>query len=229
MARGGELQAQSISKRFGGTKVLSEVSLTLRPGQVTLLLGANGAGKSTLIRILAGVSRADRGSVSFGGNPRPEPGAVALYGARSYLYEELTVEENLRLYAELSGGSELQVPPSSLWGLSQLLSSRVGDLSKGELARTALARLFSAQSAFLLLDEPTSFLDDRGVDLLHRAVNERRAGSVAPVMLIATHDVTRLRPVADRVLVLCNGELIGDSAASGDIEGAICQYQGGQR
>ncbi|MBN8548669.1 MAG: ABC transporter ATP-binding protein [Deltaproteobacteria bacterium] len=195
------LTMRGVHKSFGREQVLHDLSLDLRPAELTLLLGQNGSGKSTLLRIAAGLSRADQGHVE-----RAE--RVGYVGHQSLMYAALTVRENLRLAAELAGvGADIDAALQE-WNLLSCADKCLSQLSKGQQSRAALARAFLHDPSLLLLDEPTSALDEASTILL---IEKLKASSAA--ILLATHDVARLESHAKRALVLTEGRISIDSAA----------------
>jgi ABC-type multidrug transport system ATPase subunit len=203
------LEAHSVLKTFGPVPVLRGLSLSCGAGECVLLLGANGAGKSTLLRVLAGLSRVDQGRVvnSF-------PGHVGFLSHHLFVYGRLTVRENLTLFAKLSGRTDV-AGIMSLWGLDVCAEAAVSDLSRGNQSRVALARAFMSEPSVLLLDEPSSHLDDRGIELLVDGIERTRVAlSGRSLAVIATHDIHRLGALATRVVVLARGQVVADSGPS---------------
>jgi ABC-type multidrug transport system ATPase subunit len=202
------LGVQGVLKTFGPVAVLRGLSLSFGPGECVLLLGANGAGKSTLLRILAGLSRADKGRVfnSF-------PGSVGFLSHHLFLYGRLTVRENINLFSQLSGRADGE-DVISRWGLEAHAATVVSDLSKGNQSRTALARTFMGEPLVLLLDEPSSHLDDRGIQLLVGGIRDtQRAQAGRSLTVIATHDIHRLGSLATRIVMLARGQIVVDSGS----------------
>lgn len=220
------LEARDISKAFGPALALNNVSLQCCAGEVVLVLGANGAGKSTLLRILAGLARSDgRGTVRVAAKP------VGFVSHHLFVYSRLTVRENLALFAALSGANSSAVEAAiASWELEGLASTPVGDLSRGNQARVGLARAFLGEPTLRLLDEPSSNLDERGVELLKRAISGRGGSEAATI--VATHDLHRLAGIATRVLVMSQGEIIADTgfgAAPSGVARAIEAYRESNR
>ena len=220
------IQARNVSKTFGAVRVLNRLNLSFVAGEITLLLGANGAGKSTLLRILAGLARADSGSIDR------TMGRIGFLSHQSFLYSRLTVAENIKLFSEVTERQQVE-PILSRWGLSASAKILVGDLSRGTQARVGLARAFLASPEVLLLDEPSSNLDERGTELLLTAMRDERerAGSKL-VSIVATHDLHRLRSIADRIVVLSAGEVLADTgskATPDDIDRIVGFYREANR
>ena len=220
------IQVRNVSKTFGAVRVLNRLNLSFVAGEITLLLGANGAGKSTLLRILAGLARADSGSIDR------TTGRIGFLSHQSFLYSRLTVAENIKLFSEVTERQQVE-PILSRWGLSASAKILVGDLSRGIQARVGLARAFLASPEVLLLDEPSSNLDERGTELLLTAMRDERerAGSKL-VSIVATHDLHRLRSIADRIVVLSAGEVLADTgskATPDDIDRIVGFYREANR
>ena len=220
------IQVRNVSKTFGAVRVLNRLNLSFVAGEITLLLGANGAGKSTLLRILAGLARADSGSIDR------TTGRIGFLSQQSFLYSRLTVAENIKLFSEVTERQQVE-PILSRWGLSASAKILVGDLSRGTQARVGLARAFLASPDVLLLDEPSSNLDERGTELLLTAMRDERerAGSKL-VSIVATHDLHRLRSIADRIVVMSAGEVLADTgskATPDDIDRIVGFYREANR
>jgi ABC-type multidrug transport system ATPase subunit len=130
------------------------------------------------------------------------------------LYSRLTVRENLRLFSDVAGQGDPELQIRS-WDLTTVADTQVSELSKGNQARVSLARAMLAEPSVVLLDEPSSNLDERGTRVLVDAISsahERHEGRFLAV--IATHDIHRLRDIATRVMVLEKGVLAADSGTA---------------
>jgi heme exporter protein A len=174
------LVARDLVAFRGERLVLRGVSLTVPPGAAALLLGANGAGKSTLLRVLAGLKRADAGTVLWRGQDvAAEPGHdVAYLGHLDALKLGLTLRENLAFPAT----SRIAVTPL---GLDALMDIPARFLSAGQRRRAALARLAGSGKALWLLDEPTLGLDTASVAALGTLLAAHR--NAGGVVVAATH------------------------------------------
>jgi heme ABC exporter ATP-binding subunit CcmA len=208
------LELKGVSKSFGAVSVLRKVSLQFSAGEKVLLLGANGAGKSTLLRIISGLSRADSGTVMLS-----RQGRIAFFSHHLFLYPRLTIQENLALFASLHGSALDTTEVIASWGLKEASSTVVSSLSKGNQARVALARTFLVPAPVILLDEPTSNLDERGSAQLLAAIESKGACGGAPsVVIVATHDLHRLGGWANRIIVMANGTVLSDSGVGASRE-----------
>ncbi len=213
-------ELEGIRKDFGATKVLQGVSLRISQHSIVLLLGANGAGKSTLLRIGAGLLRPDSGKRAAIQAPQ-----TSYLGHQTNLYSDLSVRENFKLFSELLG---LSISISQLiarWELTKEANRRVGSLSRGTQYRCALARALLNSPKYLLLDEPSSSLDDHAFSILVRELSELKNCGV----LIATHDLARFLPICTRVVLLENGKIANDSELSGDPHSIAQLYSGRNR
>lgn len=163
------ISADGLSKTFGRTHAVQNVNLHVSAGEIYGLVGPDGAGKTTLLRLLCGVLHPDQGEVSLGGYPLRQQAdqareLVGYLAQRFALYEDLTVLENLRFFAEVrSLPTEQWVPRSqeilSFVGLSGFSSRRAGQLSGGMKQKLGLAIALVNRPKILLLDEPTTGVD----------------------------------------------------------------------
>ena len=199
------LEVKDVTKTFGSLKVLKRLSLACAPGEVTLLVGANGAGKSTLLRVIAGLARPDAGEVVR------QSRTIGFLSHHLFIYGRLSVRENLRLFASVQAANDIDGLIERL-ELSKVVDQAVSELSKGMQARVGIARAFIAQPDLVLLDEPTSNLDEKGTALLVSEIKRRLDDSDwRATVVIATHDLHRLAPIASRVVVLADGAVAADS------------------
>ncbi len=208
-----ELEARRLVKLLGVRRVLDDVSLEIRAGEVVALFGPNGAGKTTLLRCLCGIEGATLGAVYLGKVPfdRRDAGhrrAIGLMGHDSFLYGQLSAQENLLLFARLyrvaSPHDRVQAALEAV-GLERFRGEPVAHFSAGMRQRLSLARAQVHDPEVLLLDEPYSGLDDEAALCLERALAERRRRLRST--LLVTHDLERGRKAADRIGVLRRGRL----------------------
>lgn len=161
------VRAVGLRKTFGALTALDGLDLTVATGRIYGLLGPNGSGKTTLIRSLAGLIRADAGTVTVLGRT---PGAAIAAGLIGYmtqaaaLYGELSIDENLHFFADLQGVPRDEVGPRvddalRAVALTERRRSVVGTLSGGMRTRVSLAATLLHRPALLLLDEPTVGVD----------------------------------------------------------------------
>lgn len=178
--------------------VLKDISLELSPGRVCALLGPSGAGKSTLMWILGGLWHADRGKVTHDG------GAVGMVFQQPGLWDQLTVEQHLKL---VGATSEMRDRVLEQMHLKELRRRRPGTMSGGERQRLSIARALAVEPTWLLLDEPMAHLDGPTrrdlFGLLREALKQSNAG-----VLLATHHADEALRLADDTAVLIDGRLV---------------------
>jgi ABC-2 type transport system ATP-binding protein len=163
------IQSSNISKSFGDLKAVDGVSLRIRAGEIYGLVGSDGAGKTTTMRLLVGALKADTGEISICGYDihKQTELARAQFGylsQRFSMYEDLTVLENIRFFAEVRGLSSREWLPRSMEilefvGLSDFKERRAGQLSGGMKQKLGLASALVTRPKVLLLDEPTTGVD----------------------------------------------------------------------
>jgi len=232
------LSLRGITKTFGAVNALTDVDLDVTAGEVVAIVGDNGAGKSTLVKVLAGVHRADSGTITFHGSPAPidSPSSAIELGIATVfqdlaLCENLDVVENLFLGREINSLrlDEVQMETKS-WELLGQLSARiptvripVASLSGGQRQTVAIARSLLGEPRIIILDEPTAALGvaqtAEVLDLIER-LRERGLG-----VIMISHNMEDVRAVADRIVVLRlgrnNGVFDVATVSSQDIVAAI--------
>lgn len=214
------INVQHISKRFGDKQALRDISFSINKGEYVALLGVNGAGKTTLIRILSTLSKPTSGTVEVAGfsskkNPQKVREQIGIVSHHTFLYDDLSAEENLRFYANMYG------VPNPADRITELLkqvnlNSRRYDLvrtySRGMQQRLALARALLHQPNLLLLDEPFSGLDVNASSMLTDLL--KNFITAESTVLITTHDLKFALSMAHRVLVIQNGIIVLDGKSS---------------
>ncbi len=217
------VEVRGLGHAFDGRPALRQIDFVLAPGTVVALVGPNGSGKTTLLRILAGLLRPSEGAASVGGHDVTRDGAAArgmvgYVADHSLAYPGLTVRENLVFFAALYGVADARLEPClRATGLWPLRNARVATLSRGQVQRLALCRAILHEPAALLLDEPHSGLDARAAaELDQMLVNLVAEGRT---VLLATHDLARVRELAQRALVLRGGRLVWDGPPDGLAQG----------
>lgn len=213
------LSARGLTARYPGqsTPALQGVDLSLEPAERLLLVGPNGAGKSTFIRVFAGLMHAAGGeALVMGQLPKHARRLVGVVSHATYLYEELSALENLRLYAELYGVAEPARHATELLDrvrLQHLANERVGRLSRGQQQRVTIARALLHDPPVLLLDEP-----DTGLDVVALAVLEQLIQTRTVVM--TTHHLATGLVLGTRVAVLGRGRLVHEQARASSSDAA---------
>jgi len=204
---------QNVSRTFGKVRALSDVSLTIEPGEVVALLGPNGAGKTTLVNILLGLIRPDQGEASlFGGDPRA-PINVARTGVMlqaSGVPDTLKVRELLQMFA---GYYPAPLPVNAIArqvGLEGLMNRFYGKLSGGQKQRTLFAIALIGDPQLLFLDEPTVGLDVESRRTLWEQV--RNFAAKGRSVLLTTHHLEEADALANRIIVLDRGRIIAQGS-----------------
>ena len=214
------LAVRGVSKKFGGTEALIDVSLHLNAGEILALLGENGAGKSTLIKILAGVYTLDQGSVAFRGADvtgalRRLP--IAFIHQDLGLIDWMTVAENIcltlgfpRRLGVIDWGAARQRAAAALEALGADIDPdvRIQNLTRTEKSLVAIARALSAEAEILVLDEPTASLPADEVARLFACLRRLRARGVS--MIYVSHRLDEVFEIADRMVVLRDGRVAGE-------------------
>jgi ribose transport system ATP-binding protein len=212
-----------VTKRFGGTIALNNVSLHLAAGEVLALLGENGAGKSTLIKSLAGIFALDEGRILFKGEvyrhapPRPnQKQRVAFIHQDLGLVEWMTVAENVGLaqgYSRRNGlinwheTEQRAAAALKMVGCDFDPTKRVQDLSRTEKSLVAIARALAVEADVLVLDEPSASLPADEVERMFSVLRGLRNRGVG--MIYVSHRLDEIFRLADRVAVLRDGNLVG--------------------
>lgn len=216
---------QQLKKSFGENHVLKEITLTLKKGENLVVLGKSGTGKSVLIKCLVGLIDADEGTVNVLGNNvselkqkeldelRKKIGFLFQSGA---LYDSMTVRENLEfpVRRQLNSKSKedvqkLVVEALENVGLADAIDKMPAELSGGMRKRISLARTLILKPEIMLYDEPTTGLDtitSKEISNLILKIQKK----IKTSSIIITHDMECARIVADRVIVLNDGKIIGE-------------------
>jgi len=225
------LELSGIAKQFGGTHALRGVNLRLFSGEVHALMGQNGAGKSTLIKVLTGVHPADAGEFRLSGQAiHAETPIAAQNLGISTVYQEVNLCANLSVAENIYAGRYPRHGAAKLWSIDwsrmqadarDLLKRLNLDIDVGQpLDRysvavqqmVAIARGLSISAKVLILDEPTSSLDDDEVERLFAVLRQLRDDGLA--ILFVTHFLDQVYALCDRITVLRNGELVGEYPAA---------------
>ncbi|MDG3578179.1 sugar ABC transporter ATP-binding protein [Rhizobium sp. YJ-22] len=228
---------EGVRKSFGTIPVLKGVDLDLRPGAVTVLMGANGAGKSTLVRILSGVYGRDAGAMTLSGESfEPATPAEAIRAGVVTVHQnindgvvaDLDVATNLTLDRLNGRGARLFFNPrrvrreaaavAARMGLAIDLAANINDLTLADRQMVAIARAMAHEPQVLILDEPTSSLSSAEADRLFDLVDRLRARGVA--ILYISHRMSDIRRLADSIVSLRDGRI------AGRFEGPELDYEG---
>jgi len=216
------LSMRNISKSFPGVRALHNVDFTLYKGEIHALMGENGAGKSTLIKVLTGVHPKDSGQITIGGNPKEisiKSPQDAQNSGISTVYQEITLCPNLTVAENMYIGrgnykfvhwSRMREQTTELLEKLSIPARATQQLATCSLAvqqMVAIARAVDMDCKVLILDEPTSSLDEREVEKLFSLMRELKSRGVGIIFI--THFLEQVYEVCDRITVLRNGELVG--------------------
>ncbi len=222
------LQIEGISKSFPGVRALDDITLDVRPGSVHAVLGENGAGKSTLMKILIGMYQPDAGTITFQGNevhiPSPRAGldmGISMIHQELSPVPEMTVAENIYLGREprnrlgLVDRRAMNRETAALfarWGIPLTPTAKMKTLSVAAMQMAEIAKAISYDARVVIMDEPTSAITEREVDLLFEVIHQLRAAGTA--ILYITHKMDEVFKISDEVTVFRDGKLVGTKPAS---------------
>ena len=219
------IRFENIDKRYGGLYALRRVSVEIAAGECVVLAGRNGSGKTTLLRIAARLVRPSSGSVAFlcdKENATEPASRVGFVAHATMVYDELTAEENLVLFARLLGISEPAARAAVLLeevGLVERRSSLVRTFSRGMRQRMAIARALLNEPAILLLDEPATGLDQPAVSWLAGTLRQIRDAGRTIVMSL--HGESEISSLATRAIQLEAGSVRADTRAGGSLSSIL--------
>jgi len=206
---------EKIDKRFGGLYALRRVSLEISAGECVVFAGRNGSGKTTLLRIAARLSRPSSGTVSFvngSGEKNETQPAAGFVAHATMVYDELTAEENLLLFARLQGIAEPAARAEFLLrevGLLERRNSLVRTFSRGMRQRVAIARALLNEPALVLFDEPATGLDAQGVSWFAETLRGLRDSG--RTILMSLHGESEVSNLASRAIRLDAGSVVADT------------------
>jgi ABC-2 type transport system ATP-binding protein len=211
------LSITGVQKRFGAHTALENLDLLLPAGQVFALLGPNGAGKTTTINLILGFLKADAGRVEVCGvdaalDPLRARQLIAYIPEQVALYSTMSGLDNLRYFTTLAGLTLADIRLAELLTHAGLPEEAqrwpARSYSKGMRQKVGIAIAMAREAKLLLLDEPTSGLDPSASAEFSRVV--RIAAARGTAVLMATHDLYRIKELADRVAVLHRGRIVDD-------------------
>ncbi|MDY6931706.1 MAG: heme ABC exporter ATP-binding protein CcmA [Halobacteriota archaeon] len=216
------IEIRDVTKKFGTNTVLDGVSLQIQKGDSFALIGPNGAGKTTLVRILSTLSNPNSGTIIINGFDINEDqenvrGQIGVISHNTFLYEDLTAQENLEFYAELYsiGKEEAEEKIDQLLrkvNLRLRAHDIVGTFSRGMKQRLAIARMVLHDPNILILDEPSTGLDVKSRNIFYEIVKDLH--STGKTVLLATHDLKELEILCDKLAIMNGGKIL----LSGEVE-----------
>jgi heme ABC exporter ATP-binding subunit CcmA len=215
------IHLRSAVALVGRFPVLAGVDLDVSPTEIVLLQGANGAGKTSILRACAGLLRVVAGEATVLGvdlvaDPRPVRRRIGYFGHATALYDDLSVEENVRFALRAAGVDPARTARAleRVGLVGRLPGVRVASLSAGQRRRTALAALVARDPELWLLDEPHAGLDAEHRDALDELV--RDAVGRGRTVVLASHERDRAHALAGRIVTVAGGTVLAAAAGDGD-------------
>lgn len=213
------VEVEHLSKHFGSSTALRDVTMRIPQGCCAAIVGPNGAGKTTLLRMVATLARPSGGTIRvagldvgrWGGRVRQSIGFVS---HQTYLYGDLSAQDNLRFYGRLYGVEDLKQRVGTLlaqFGLAERHNALVRTLSRGMQQRLSIARSVLHQPRLVVLDEPYTGLDQCAADALTCVLHTLHADG--RTLLMTSHEWSHVAGLADRLIVLVAGRVAFETPA----------------
>ncbi|HMA88415.1 MAG TPA: ABC transporter ATP-binding protein [Burkholderiales bacterium] len=225
------LQVDNVSRNFGSLVAVSEVSMTVEPGELRAVIGPNGAGKTTFFNLVSGLLPPSSGRIVFDGEDITKllPARRVWRGmARTFqiteIFPELTVRENLRIPVEGAAGYRLRPWLSrdaareiaarvselmDMGGLTEKADRLVGELAHGDQRATEIMMSIALKPRLLLLDEPTAGMGDQETYDVTRLIRRLHKDQKLTIVLIE-HDMRVVFNLADSIMVLAEGSILAE-------------------
>jgi len=211
------LELKNISKKYGDTIALRNVSLRVIKGEILAIIGPNGCGKTTLLRIMAGIEKPTSGEI-FYGLTKVDDSSIDEVLSRSTMVFQRTVFFNTTAYKNLAYGLKLRGYPKkeikervkevmNMVRLEGFENKPAKKLSGGEQQRLSLARALLLNAELILLDEPTANLDPYNVAMIEEIISEINK-NLNVTIVIATHNIFQAKRLGKRIVFLFDGEVI---------------------
>jgi heme exporter protein A len=219
------IRFENIDKRYGGLYALRRVSLEISAGECVVFAGRNGSGKTTLLRVAARLARPSSGTVSVvngSGELIGTPPPAGFVAHATMVYDELTAEENLLLFARLQGIAEPASRAQALLqevGLLERRDSLVRTFSRGMRQRVAIARALLNEPAVVLLDEPTTGLDPQGASWFAETLRGLRDSG--RTILMSLHGESEVSTLATRAIRLDAGAVVADTRSGANFRSIL--------
>lgn len=216
------IEARNLSKSFGDTKALSDLSFSVKRGEVVGFLGPNGAGKTTTMRILTGFLKPSTGQARIGGidvaeEPLITRSRIGYLPESAPLYEDMMVLDFLHFVADMRAipenlRKERMRQTAERCGLSKVLGKDIGQLSKGYRQRVGLAQALIHDPDLLILDEPTTGLDPNQIVEIRELIKEL---GKEKTIILSTHILPEVQATCSRALIIAEGHLVADDTPDG--------------
>lgn len=203
------LTTKELGKNFKKKQVLSEINIHVPEGRIYCVMGPNGAGKSTLLKMISGIEKPTEGTISFKNKSweRKDLRKIGSLIEEPGLFDNLTVEDNIKLKLKLHGvENKDQEQILNTLGFGDHNQEKVKGFSTGMRQRLGIALAFMGNPDLVVLDEPTNGLDTFGIhELRELLMLEKKQGKT---IIIASHMLSEIQKVADRIAILGNGKLL---------------------
>jgi len=210
------IEVTGVSKRYGDIYALKSVSLKMNGGECVALMGSNGAGKTTLLKIIATHTVPSAGGVKILGqdvfkNDGTIRRKIGLVTHDSYLYDELTIKENLQFYAQffVGNGGKIRLDLIGFLGLKRWYNVPVKQLSYGLRKRADIGRALLHNPDVILLDEPFAGMDVTTCDLLVQYFKEQKENG--KTLVLSSHSGEWIKKICDREVVLKKGKIVDEN------------------
>ncbi len=207
------IRVNNISKRFGDTQAVKDVSFEVVPGEIFGLLGPNGSGKTTSIRIILDIFKPDSGSVSILGGPMCEAkkNQIGYLPEERGLYQDILLDKCLEYLAILKGMSQQQIKqklPAYLeeFDLSAHKKKKVKELSKGMQQKAQLIATLIHDPQVIIIDEPFSALDPLNTQLVKDILKKQR--DAGKTIIMCTHQMNQVEQLCDKIVLVDKGEVL---------------------
>lgn len=203
------LTTKELGKNFKNKHVLSQINIHVPEGKIYCIMGPNGAGKSTLLKMISGIEKPTEGDINFKGEnwKREDLKTIGSLIEEPGLFDNLTVEDNIKLKLKLHHvENKDQEQILNTLGFGDHNQEKVKGFSTGMRQRLGIALSFMGNPDLVVLDEPTNGLDTFGIhELRELLMLEKKQGKT---IIIASHMLSEIQKVADRIAILGNGELL---------------------
>jgi ABC-2 type transport system ATP-binding protein len=225
--RGQVIESRNLTKRFGTTLAVDDLSFTVEPGLVTGFIGPNGAGKTTTMRMILGLDRPTSGTVTVGGVPyrglaAPMREVGALLDAKA-VHPSRTARRHLLSLAQSNRIATSRVDEVlRMVGLTSVAQRKVGDFSLGMGQRLGIAAALLGDPPVLLFDEPVNGLDPEGIVWIRRLMRDLAAQG--RTVLVSSHLMSEMAMTADHVIVLGHGALLRDQGMTEFVESSTQRW-----
>jgi heme exporter protein A len=208
------IEVEGLGKSFGSHRALTDINLRVGSGEHVTVFGPNGAGKTTLIKVLSTLMKPSVGTVRLDSSditkaPSEVRRRIGMVAHQTFLYDDLTVYENLKFYGKMYDVPKLeeQIHGIVRWvKLETRLHDRVGTLSRGMQQRISIARAVIHNPSIVLLDEPEVGLDPHAIVMVREVLESLSTGERTVVM--TTHNLEQGIEMSDRVIILDKGRIV---------------------